>query len=596
MSEPTEGPGFDAFGLSETILKTLAELGFERPTPIQEAAVPPMLEGRDVIGQARTGSGKTAAFGLPIVERLIGKDKQVRALIMCPTRELALQNTEALRTYAKGTKVRIATVYGGSPYPPQIKALRGGASIVVGTPGRLIDHLERGNFDASHIEFMVLDEADEMLRMGFQEEVERILSALPETRQSALFSATMPKRIRKIAKRYLNDPVMLQVESSALSVGHIEQRSVRVPERHKLDALVRVLATRLDGSTLIFVRTRRGCAEIADKLAKRGIAVDSLHGDLNQAARERVTARFRSGQLTTVVATDVAARGIDVNHITQVINHELPMDTETYVHRIGRTGRAGRDGLAISFIAPSQRQKLQSLRRALDADIAPYELPSDGVIARYRKKALANEVIAVLEGDGLDDARAWYAELCEDKSPEDIAAALAHVLAMRADVSLKDIEDTGPPAWMRPPADRVKRDRRMLNEVEIAIKAGRFDRINASDIVGALAHDGGLQGSRIGKVSMVDRVTFVGLPREDAERLLSQRNTIEIRGNDVPIRLNERGPRPGPHHRNAGEGRPGGGGGGGYRGGKGGDRRPPKGSSRRPLKRAPPKKHRGRKD
>ena len=250
--------------------------------------------------------------------------------------------------------------------------------------------------------------------------------------------------------------------------------------------------------------------------------------------------------------------------------------------------------MAISFVAPSQRQRLQSLRRELDADIAPYELPSDAVIARYRKKALANEVRAALEGDGLDDARAWFADLCEDRSAEDMAVALAHVLSLRADVSLKEIEDTGPPSWMRPPAERVKRDRRMLNEVEIAIKAGRFDRINASDIVGALAHDGGLKGSRIGKVSMVDRVTFVGLPREDAERLLSERNTIDIRGNDVPIRLNERGPRPGPRNKKGGKGRPGGGK--GYRGAKGGDRRPPKGSSRKPLKRSMSKKHRGHKD
>ncbi|HJL49182.1 MAG TPA: DEAD/DEAH box helicase, partial [Polyangiaceae bacterium LLY-WYZ-15_(1-7)] len=357
---PSETAGaFDAFGFDPRIVHALGAIGFDAPTPIQAEAMPPLLEGRDVIGRARTGSGKTAAFGLPLLQRVVATARPdsdgVRALVLTPTRELALQVTKALRSFAEGLPIEMVTVYGGAAYGPQLKALRRGVPIVVGTPGRVLDHVERGTLDLSALELLVLDEADEMLRMGFFEDVERVFERAPDSRQVALFSATMPPPIQAVAENRLPDPIEVQVEDSALSVDHIEQRGILVPERHKLDALERLLAAEPLTGAIVFCRTRAGCAETADALAKRGLSVDALHGDLNQAARERVLMRFRAGRLQVVVATDVAARGIDVDTVSHVITYDLPPAPEEYVHRIGRTGRAGRDGVAISLVTPRER-------------------------------------------------------------------------------------------------------------------------------------------------------------------------------------------------------------------------------------------------
>ncbi|MCA9567546.1 MAG: DEAD/DEAH box helicase, partial [Myxococcales bacterium] len=340
---------FSALGLDERLIEALDALGFTAPTPIQAAAVPAVISGSDVVGRARTGSGKTAAFGLGVLQRLLTSEgKGVRALVLAPTRELALQVSEALDSFAAKVPFRTATVYGGAPYPPQIHALKT-ATVVVGTPGRLLDHLERGTLSLSDVQCVVLDEADEMLRMGFIDDVETLLAATPEGRQVVLFSATMPEAIQKIADKHQRDAVEIQVEDRDLMVGHIRQVFMRVPRRNRIDALVRVLRGTTRDATLVFARTRAECAEVADELARRGVPADALHGDLNQAARERVLARLRARRLDVVVATDVAARGLDVDHITHVVNLELPGDAETYVHRIGRTGRVGREGMAILF-------------------------------------------------------------------------------------------------------------------------------------------------------------------------------------------------------------------------------------------------------
>ena len=317
-------------------------------TPIQSRAVPVLLEGVDVVGRARTGSGKTAAFGLPLLHRLQDGGKTVRALILAPTRELAIQVGEALESFATNLPIRVTTIYGGASYGPQLKALKKGVDIVVGTPGRVIDHIERGTLDLSQVEVLVLDEADEMLRMGFIEPVEFVLSSVPDDRQIALFSATMPPAIQKIAKRFLVKPVILPVEDDG--VEHIEQSYLRVTQRKKPAALTRVLLGTARGTTLVFARTRASCAKVADVLLKSGIAADAIHGDMNQAARERVIAKLKSKTLRVLVATDVAARGIDISHITHVVNYDLPGDNESYVHRIGRTARAGKEGAAISFV------------------------------------------------------------------------------------------------------------------------------------------------------------------------------------------------------------------------------------------------------
>jgi ATP-dependent RNA helicase DeaD len=369
MTDEDPPSGFAAFALDERLRKAIGGLGFEKPTPVQAEAIPPLLEGRDVIGRARTGSGKTAAFGLPLLERV--KDGGgARALILAPTRELAIQVGNALRSFAKNIKgLQIATIYGGAPYPPQLKALRAGATIVVGTPGRVIDHLDRGTLNLSNLEFFVLDEADEMLRMGFIDDVEKLLAATPEERQIALFSATMPERIRGVAKKYLKNPHRVEVEGHGMTVDHISQQWIYVPYRFKMDAIVRLLRGVARGTTLVFARTKAACGDINDRLTREGFNIDALHGDLSQPARDQVMKRMRARRLRIVVATDVAARGLDVEHIEHVINFDIPDDAEIYVHRIGRTGRAGREGKAITFVTPRERGRLRDFERRLRAKI-----------------------------------------------------------------------------------------------------------------------------------------------------------------------------------------------------------------------------------
>ncbi|MEM9196131.1 MAG: DEAD/DEAH box helicase, partial [Myxococcota bacterium] len=390
MSESPTPSRFDAFALDARIRAAVASLGFEQPTPIQARAIPPLLDGRDVIGGARTGSGKTAAFGLPLLHRLAQgspRQRKVRGLVLTPTRELALQVTKALQDYGKELPLRVLAVYGGAPYGPQLRALRDGVSLVVGTPGRVLDHLDRGALDLRSVEALVLDEADEMLRMGFIDDVERILLATPEERQIVLFSATMPEPIRRVAVRRMADPVEVQVEAEKLTVSHIEQRWLEVPARYKAEALVRVLRSGPEGATLIFARTRASCADLAELLGKHGVRADALHGDLSQHAREQVLHRLRQGMSTVVVATDVAARGLDVDLLTQVVNFDLPDDTEQYVHRIGRTGRAGRSGAAVSLVTPREGWKVRRLERALGVKLTRAFVPSDAEIADRARKS-----------------------------------------------------------------------------------------------------------------------------------------------------------------------------------------------------------------
>ncbi|TNF29980.1 MAG: DEAD/DEAH box helicase, partial [Deltaproteobacteria bacterium] len=425
---------FDTFALDSRLREAVSSLGFTTPTPIQARAIPLLLAGRDLIGRARTGSGKTAAFGLPLLERVKSGRAPgggVRALVLAPTRELALQVTAALETYARALPVNILTVYGGAPYGRQLDALRNGVPVVVGTPGRLLDHLDRGTLDLSAVELVVIDEADEMLRMGFVEDVERLLAAAPPTRQVALFSATMPPPIREIASAYLRDPEEAQVEERALTVDHIAQRWLAVPHRFKLDALERVLRGEPRGTTLVFAKTRAGCGEVTDALLARGFAVEALSGDLDQSARERVVGRLRAGLLDLVVATDVAARGIDVEHLTHVINLDLPHDTETYVHRIGRTGRAGRDGAAISFVTPREQHRVRELERALRVQIARMEVPSDAAIADRKRDAIRADLTRAIEAHGFDAVQQATRELLEVTgwSAEDLAAAAVRLLA-----------------------------------------------------------------------------------------------------------------------------------------------------------------------
>jgi ATP-dependent RNA helicase DeaD len=539
--DPEEVPTFESFGLPTPMLRALERLGWEKPTPIQAEAMKPLLEGHDMIGRARTGSGKTAAFGLPLLKKVQDGGKAVRALVLAPTRELAIQVADALKSFSQQMPVRILTIYGGSPYPPQLKALRSGVSVVVGTPGRIIDHIERGSLKLDQVEYVVLDEADEMLRMGFIDEVDHILSKTPDTRQVALFSATMPKPIRKVANAHLRNPIEIQVESKELSTGHIEQRWIKVPHKRKMDALSRLLSAENHGATLVFCRTRRGCAEVADTLATSGIPADALHGDLNQAARERVIKRLRAEVLDVVIATDVAARGIDVQHITHVINFDLPPDTETYVHRIGRTARAGRKGIAISLVTPSEWRRKSRMERSLKVKIEQMPIPSNAAIQRIHKEGLKSTLFELLEKEGLEAVRAWLYELTDSDrwTSDDIAVAAIHLLAKQKGIEFKLDDDPREEKGSIDLDDLEESDFDNINEVELFFSVGFKDNVRPADFVGAIAGEMNVSGRRVGRISIAANKSFVGLPRVLAEKMLMEMETIEIRGHTVKLSLSK---------------------------------------------------------
>jgi ATP-dependent RNA helicase DeaD len=540
-------PLFDDFDLDERLTQAVANLGFETPTPVQAQTIPLLLQGHDVIGGARTGSGKTAAFGLPLLERVKEGGNRVKALVLTPTRELALQVTEAIRFYAKKLPVQVVTVYGGAAYEPQFRALKKGVPVVVGTPGRLLDHLERGTLVLDEVEYLVLDEADEMLRMGFLEDVDRILAACPEGCQKALFSATMPPPIRKVAKAHLNKPKEIHVESAQLSVDHIQQRVLVVPQKYKVEALLRVLASEVkDGAALVFARTRAGSAEAADALVKRGLSADALHGDLSQAARERVIGRLRAGSLDVVVATDVAARGIDIEHITHVINFDLPDDPEIYVHRIGRTGRAGRAGMAISFVSPRQRRHMEGIERALNVQMDGMPIPSDADIEAQRRAALKKRLLEKVEKTETSTAlESVVAMLEDDVSPRDLLRGAIGLLADAEGFRFSNNPDENPPAWSTSSRNRdahskgakgPKGERRELkNPVELFFPIGRKHGVEKRDFVGAIANEGDIPGSQIGKIQINAFQTFVAIEGDRVDGFLRDHATLVVRGIETRV-------------------------------------------------------------
>ncbi|MCB9740705.1 MAG: DEAD/DEAH box helicase [Deltaproteobacteria bacterium] len=446
---------FADLGLPDGLLANLDELGFEAPTPIQAAAIPTLLSGKDLIGRARTGSGKTAAFGLPLLARVAASLQEepggdsIRALILAPTRELALQVTDALRQLGEGMGLSMLTVYGGASYTPQLRGLRRGAPIVVGTPGRLLDLLERGALQLGGVRVFVLDEADEMLQMGFIDDVERLLDQTPEGRQVALFSATMPPAIARIAEEKLRDPETVSVDGGRPATDHIAQRWMAVPQQHKAEALWRLLQADPDEATLVFCRTKAGCDEVVETMSRHGVDALALHGDLNQSAREQVLARLRDERVRVVVATDVAARGLDVEHLGHVVNFDLPDNAEVYTHRIGRTGRAGRAGKATTLVASSHWRRFLGMAQHLRADVDEIRPPSDGAIADAQRAALFAaitqdpEEASEFDAARLAVARRWIAEATEDGSMEvaELAAlALIRLADVRGVALLADVE------------------------------------------------------------------------------------------------------------------------------------------------------------
>ena len=541
---------FTSLNLREELTQVITELGYAEPTPIQAALIPVMLTGADVIGQAQTGTGKTAAFALPILQNF-QPNRKPQALVLAPTRELALQVAEAMLAYGRLLKVRVLAVYGGQPYSPQITQLRRGVDIVVGTPGRISDLMERGVLDFSEVKTVVLDEADEMLNMGFIEAVEAILATTPATRQTALFSATLPARIRTLANRFMRDPQSVTVKRSTLTLQGTEQRYYFVRESDKLNALTNLLEMEKMTSALIFARTRAETTMLAGELSVRGYPAEALNGDLEQNARERILGRFRSNALKILVATDVAARGLDIDDISHVINYQLPDDPEVYVHRIGRTGRAGKTGIAISLFAPREKRRVRDIEAFTKQNLTQAQLPTADDIHRHREAQVVERVRVWLgRGDGrYSREQEMVAQLvAEGHDPLNVAAAtmkyaregekqrpVANVtLVAHDDRPVRDRDDrpTRTRGATRPSvrSGRGGDDKNSHEQGMIRLKLGRGKShgVRPNDIVGQIAFHADIPGHSIGKIRIEEKVTFVDIPENSVARVLAKNESYSI--------------------------------------------------------------------
>jgi len=556
MSDPTAStPSFDDLGLPAELLATLRELGYEAPSPIQSATIPALLAGRDVLGQAQTGTGKTAAFALPVLARLKGSDSRPAALVLAPTRELAIQVAEAFHRYARGLQgFHVLPIYGGQAYAPQLNGLRRGPDVVVGTPGRIIDHLGKGTLKIDRLQTLVLDEADEMLRMGFIDDVREVMERIPSSCQKALFSATMPDPIRRIAERHMGDAEHITIRSSTTTAANIRQRYWVVSGLHKLDALTRILEVEEFDAMIVFARTRIATEQLAQRLEARGFSAAALNGDVPQKQREQIVDRLKRGDIDILAATDVAARGLDVDRISHVVNYDIPYDTEAYVHRIGRTGRAGRSGEAILFVAPRERGMLRAIERATRQPIEAMSLPTVGDVEVQRRLRFHERIRAGLEGDELDAGRETVeaARQALDVSVEDLAAALA-VIA-RGDTPRLGTDrapvrfDDGPPEPMR--TERVRparpatgsRTDRDAQLVGYRVEVGAHHGVKPGNLVGAIANEGGLDAGQIGRIDIQPRFSIVDLPVDLAPATLEHLATVRVAGQVLNIALDRGGP------------------------------------------------------
>ncbi len=522
---------FAQLGLQAPLIQALTELGYEAPTPIQSQTIPVLLAGRNMIGQAQTGTGKTAAFALPILEKLDLNKNVVQALILTPTRELAIQVSEAIHAYAKHLgRVRLMPIYGGDSIGKQLARLRGGMHIVVGTPGRLMDHLRRGTLNFAAVKTIVLDEADEMLRMGFLEDVEWILEQAPAERQTALFSATMPREVRRIADRYVPQAVTVEIKHKIMTVPTVEQHYLQVAEKQKLDVLTHLLETESvpGGTMLIFVRTKVGAADLVEKLQARGCAAEALHGDLNQAQRESVLRRLRSGQVEMVVATDVAARGLDVENLGRVINYDIPNDPEAYVHRIGRTARAGRAGKAILFVTPREARMMREIEQFTGQRLTSMKVPSRADVAARRMALFKERLLKVLAEE---EVATGYLTLVEELA-EETQRDMAEIAAAAARLAHGDkplVVSREPVAEVGAPAE--------TGMVRLFIAAGRSTGVRPADVVGAIANEAGVAGKLIGAIDIYDEFTFVDVPAEYQKQVLESMAGTKIRNQQARIRL-----------------------------------------------------------
>jgi len=564
MTDDAPEVTFAELGIDARILQALNDVGYETPTPIQAAIIPPLLAGSDVVGLAQTGTGKTAAFAIPILGRLDLSRKEPQALVLAPTRELALQVSEAFLRYASHIKgVNILPIYGGQNYSTQLSGLKRGAQVIVGTPGRVIDHLDKGTLNLSKLEYLVLDEADEMLQMGFQEDVERILADTPEYKQVGLFSATMPPSIRRIAKRYLHDPVEILVKTKTVTAANTRQRWLQVSHQLKLDALTRILETETGDGMIVFVRTKQATEELAERLRARGFSAQPINGDMVQAQRERTISQLKNGKLDILVATDVAARGLDVDRISHVINYDIPHDPEAYVHRIGRTGRAGRTGEALLFVTPRERRLLSSIEKATRQPLTEMNLPSVDDVNTKRVAKFAEAITASLGSPQFHLFRKLVQEYESetDVNMVDVAAALAVMSTDDKEFMLKPEQERPARPERKDRGERGDRGPRQSRNSDgfapYKLRVGKRHKVSPGAIVGALANEGGLHRSDFGNISIRPDHTIVELPENLPASFFDKVKKTRISGQLIHIEA-DGGPHAGPprEHRKGGEGGP----------------------------------------
>ena len=514
---------FEEMCLDTRIMRAIAEMGFEQPSPIQAQSIPIAVEGKDMIGQARTGTGKTASFGIPMLQRINPKDKSLQAIVLCPTRELAIQSANEIRKLAKFLHgIKVLPIYGGQEISKQIRSLKGGVQIVIGTPGRVMDHLRRHTLKPQTVDIVVLDEADEMLNMGFREDIETILGQLPEERQTMLFSATMPKPILEIAKRYLHETEIVKVIQKELTVPKIEQYYYEVNPRKKNEVLSRLLDMYDPSLSLVFCNTKRKVDELVADLKGRGYFAEGLHGDMKQSQRDRVMNGFRNGRTDILVATDVAARGIDVDDVEAVFNYDVPQDDEYYVHRIGRTGRAGREGRAFTLVVGKEIYKLKDIQRYCKTKIRRQPIPSVNDVAAIKVEKLLEQAGELIATDGLGrmmDLLEEYLDGSDYSATEMAAALLAMQLGETSTQTLpkEEFGDTGAEPGM----------------VRMFMNIGKKDRVRIGDILGAVAGESGMEGALVGTIDMYDNFSFVEVPQEYAAAVLEAMNHSKIKGRRV---------------------------------------------------------------
>ena len=567
-TEQTQVVPFSDLGLSEAVLKAVTQAGYETPSPIQAQSIKPLLEGRDLLGQAQTGTGKTAAFSLPLLSRLDVKAKTPQMLVLAPTRELAIQVAEAIQGYAKHMKgLHVLPIYGGQSMGIQLRQMQRNPQVIVGTPGRILDHIRRKTLKLGDLKSLVLDEADEMLRMGFIDDVETILKETPDERQVALFSATMPGPIHRVATRYLKDPVEIRIKSKTSTMETINQRYWQVTGMHKLEALTRILEVEEFDAMIIFVRTKNATAELAEKLEARGYSSSPLNGDMNQAAREKAIERMKKGKLDILVATDVAARGLDITRISHVVNYDIPYDTESYVHRIGRTGRAGRTGTAILFVSPREKRMLFAIEKATRQPIEKMQLPSTEDIADRRVMQFTQMLSETIESQDLSffqEVIAHYQE-AHDADPLEVAAALTYLVQKSR--PLKPVVHVRPPRSERGDnrgkdrergsrrdnsdrgerSSRPERSPRRGNQATphrsedgmqtYRVEVGRTHGVEVKNIVGAIANEAGIDSKDIGRISLQDNYSTIDLPEGMPKDLFQQLRKVWVCNKQLELSL-----------------------------------------------------------